>query len=461
MKKKISLRSQIFIVLIFFAVFVLGLIFVFQNFFLDDFYKNNKIKIIERTGDSIANNLNNDDFKNYLENLTFDEDVCIRIISSGVNITGVSQRSACPLVNLSNYQMNEIANETQENGNAKLFDNYKLSNNDKNNLYIYSKLASTGAYKVLILVSSIVTPLTATVATINNQYLVIIAIVILATLLLALFLSKIILKPIKNISSEAKMLPEGKYNSDVIKTNALEIENLNNTLKEANQEILKAGTAKKELLANVTHDLRTPLTMIVGYGEMVRDFPEENNSENIDVIIDEAKRLSSLVDDLIDVSRYEEKGLELNKTNISLNELLNAVYRQYEKYCENLNVEFKLKTLKDYDFVGDEKRIKQVLYNFINNSLNYNTKKKKKITLGVEKQGTKHRVYVLDNGEGIDKDDLEKIWDRYYKVDKEHKRFHLGSGIGLSLARDILVSHDFNYGVESEVKKYTKFYFDV
>ena len=201
--------------------------------------------------------------------------------------------------------------------------------------------------------------------------------------------------------------------------------------------------------------------MIVGYGEMIRDLPEENTEENINVIIDEAKRLSTLVDDLIDISKIDAIRLELHKEEITVKELLESVYRQYEKYCETQGIELILDCKEDQKIQIDIKRIKQVLYNFINNSLNYNDKEKQKIIIGSERNEDGLRIYVYDNGEGIDKEDLGNIWDRYYKVDKEHKRHHIGSGIGLSLAKQLLEAHGMECGVESLKGEYSKFYFDI
>ena len=459
MKKKFSLRTQIIIGLILFVTFILGFIFIFQNMFLDDFYKNNKIKVLERTADLIYENAPRNNIEKYLQEVTINEDVCARVITANYSNDIYDQRVACPLYNLSNKQINEIASQINENGGKKLFDNYQLVGPNRDDLYIFGLLNENK--DTLILVSSVVTPLSATEQTIKNQYVVIVIVVVLATLLLALLISRIMIKPIKTINEEAKSLPQGEYDDTRIKSNNKEIENLNKTLKEANKEIKKADTAKKELLANVSHDLRTPLTMIVGYGEMIRDLPQEDTKEDANIIIEEAKRLSSLVDDLIDVSKFETNKFVLKKEDISLNNLLESVYKQYAKYCEAQNVKFELILKEDKTINVDERRIKQVLYNFINNALNYNDKEEKEIVLGIEEISNKYRIYVKDNGQGIDKENLDKVWDRYYKVDKEHKRSHLGSGIGLSLSRNILEVHNLHYGVESIKDEYSKFYFDI
>ena len=462
MKKKYSLRFQLLIYMLLFVVAILGFIYLFQTTFLDTFYIRNKISTLQSVANSIEQYIGDDDMQSIIEQASMSNEVCIRVISNNndYNFTG-----ACTLRNIDNNTINLIASETLNNNNEKLFDNFRyqapFGPHRPENIYIYSKLIDINNEKVMILTSSGITPLNVTISTIKSQYLVIVAVVVIMPIILALIISRFILKPIKQINEESKNLSKGNYDGYNINTNSLEYAELNETLKIANEDILKADKAEKELLGNISHDLRTPLTMIVGYGEMIRDLPEENNAENINVIIDEAKRLSSLVDDLVDISKAEFGQIELNESDIDLNDLLQSVYHQYEKYCESKNIELRLNIEENISFKADEKRIKQVLYNFINNSLNYNNKDNQVIEIGSEKIDNYCRVYVYDNGEGIEQKDINNIWDRYYKVDKEHKRHQLGSGIGLSLSRQLLKAHGFNYGVESKYGEYSKFYFDV
>lgn len=462
MKKKSSLRTQLVLILLVFVTGSLGLVYFVQTTFLDDFYKVNKIKSIENVGRSVASLVGDDDIEETIEHVAMSNEVCVRVVSNNekYNYTG-----ACTLRGLDNNAINMIANEVVNTENSeKLFDDFhyqRRPNEKPEDVYIFAKLFEVNKENVMVMVSSGITPLNATISTIKSQYLIIVVIVIAMTIVLALILSRFIIKPIKQINNESKNLSKGAYEGNNVRPSCEEFVQLNSTLMNANEDILKAEKAKKELLGNVSHDLRTPLTMIVGYGEMIRDLPEENNEENINVIIDEAKRLSTLVDDLIDISKMDAVKVELNKEVVSLNELLKNVYHQYELYCRNQDIDLELQLSDDINVELDEKRIKQVLYNFVNNALNYNNKEDKKIIIGCEKKDDVYRVFVYDNGEGIDDSDLENIWDRYYKVDKEHRRHHIGSGIGLSLARELLVAHGLNYGVESEKGNYSKFYFDV
>lgn len=460
MKKKFSLRTQLIIVMIIFVVGILGLTYLFQTTFLDDFYSKSKISSIENIANRLSESITDNNLDKFIDEVSMSSEVCVRVVSNDAKYNIVK---ACTLSIIDNQTINRIADETMANGGSKLFDDFKYRGVDLNtdDIYIYSKMIKHNGQYSMILVSTMITPLVATISTIKSQYIFIAIIVIIMAILLALLLSRLLIKPIKHINDESKKLSKGEYGENKIKLISKEFDELNNTLINSNDDILKADLAKKELLANVSHDLRTPLTMIVGYGEMIRDIKEENNEKNINVIIDEAKRLSTLVDDLIDISKLETNNIELHKQKISLNELLTIVYHQYEKYCEAQKVQFDLKLNEDTEIEVDKNRICQVLYNFINNSLYHNSKKSQHIVLGSEIVNEKHRVYVYDNGDGIEQSDINNIWDRYYKVDKEHKRQHIGSGIGLSIAKQLLIAHELNYGVESIKDEYSKFYFDI
>ena len=446
-------------ILVVFIGLMLALILFLQTTFLDGTYKNNKIAYLKDTAALIDEGIQNDDILSVLEDISFSNEVCVRVITDAVGFTTYQEASSCALGKLSSKQLNKIATTTFDNGGEALFDN---NSSYLKNVYIYSKLSKVNDENVLIMLSTSIVPLQSTIDTMYDQFNIIIIVVVIATILLALCLSSLIVKPIKKIEMEATNLPSGKYDYKLIKTDAREIENLNNTLARANEEIIKADVARKELIGNVSHDLRTPLTMIVGYGEMIRDFPEENNAENINVIINEAKRLSTLVDDLLDLSKVESGKIEFHNKDIKISDLLGSVYDQFEPYCKANNIELVL-SVEDSDVVVsvDENRLKQVLHNFMSNALNYNDAKDTKIIIGEEKVEGAYRIYVYDNGSGVRQEDKDKIWNRYYKVDKEHKRSHIGSGIGLSLCKDILDKMGYKYGVDSVYGEYSKFYFDI
>lgn len=461
MKKTYKIKHIVIVFMVIFVIAVLGFIYVFQLNFLDDFYKASKIQEMKEVETEIYNGLINNNLVEAAENARLSNEVCVRVITHNTSVTGYrTDGSACALEYLTTNQISQIYNETMQNGSQMVFENYglKRDNTRIDDLYITARVVDDGNYISMILVSSIVAPLNPTILTIKNQLVVVSAIVIVATLILGYFISRFVVKPFNLMIAEAKNLPEGNYRGENVTTRISECQELNQTLIDSCDKINEAERTRKELLSNVSHDLRTPLTMIAGYGEMMIDFDEEKTNENIKVIIDEAKRLSGLVDDLLDLSKAELGRLELSKDDISLNGLLQSVYNQYARYMELQHCRFTLDIDKDVIIKADDKRLKQVLYNFINNAVNYNDKDAPEVKLYSKIEEDQIEFGVIDNGEGIKEEDLDKIWDRYYKIDREHKRQLLGSGIGLSLSKKIVEAHGFICGAESEYKMSSRFY---
>ena len=225
-------------------------------------------------------------------------------------------------------------------------------------------------------------------------------------------------------------------------------------------DIQKADKAKRDLISNVSHDLRTPLTMIGGYGEMMIDLPEEKTDENIQVIVDETKRLNALVNDLLDMSRLQDGRIVLHKEVFDISALLKTQLQKYDVYRMQEGYTIESELLDTIYVNADKKRIEQVINNFLNNAVNYGGEAKHIIVREIKKENTV-RIEVQDFGEGIDSKDLDNIWDRYYKVDKEHVRVANGSGIGLNIVKQLLELHGVPYGVKSSKGKGSTFYFEM
>jgi signal transduction histidine kinase len=239
-----------------------------------------------------------------------------------------------------------------------------------------------------------------------------------------------------------------------------EITELSETLNHTTKELAKTEVLQRELIANVSHDLRTPLTMITAYSEVMRDIPGENTPENVQVIIDETKRLTVLVNDLLDMSKIQAGVTVLETKEYDLTESISASIERHSKLLEP----YGYKVMFEYDchvlVEADEFKIYQVIYNLIGNAVNYAGDDKTVKVRQIVKNG-KVRIEVIDRGEGIPKDKLENVWDRYYKLDKNHKRAIMGSGLGLSIVQNILKLHNAQYGVESTEGEGSVFWFEL
>ena len=324
----------------------------------------------------------------------------------------------------------------------------------------FAKIVSVGDIEYLVIVESEITPVTSVVETLRYQLIIMTVVIVLLSVVMAIIVAKVISKPISDATEKAKQLADQNYDLTFSGGKYREITELNDTLSYAAQELKKVDDLQKELIANISHDLRTPLTMITGYAEIMRDLPGEATPENVQIIIDEATRLNDLVSDLLDISRLRSGTADIRMEVFSLTECIKNIFSRYQKLVENdgLNIVF------EHDgevFVrGDELRMTQVLYNLINNAVNY-IGEDKTVIVRQTVADDKVKIEVIDHGDGIPQEKLDFIWDRYYRVDKEHQRAVIGSGLGLSIVKNILLLHDADFGVASKLGSGSDFYFSL
>ena len=270
-------------------------------------------------------------------------------------------------------------------------------------------------------------------------------------------------KPIINITKEAKKLAKGNKELNIPESKIKEIDDLRDSLIYASKEINKTDELRRDLLANVSHDLKTPLTMIKAYAEMVRDLNKDNENkrnENLNIIIEETDRLTLLVNDILNLSKLEANKENLEITEFDLVDLIKKIIKKYNIIKETENYNFVLKLPEKALVKGDVNKISQVIYNLVNNAINY-TGDDLTVTIEVIENKKTYTVNIIDSGKGIKKEELNIIWDKYYKNEKNHKRSKVGTGVGLSIVKNILDKHNFKYGVVSKNGKGTRFYFEI
>ena len=285
---------------------------------------------------------------------------------------------------------------------------------------------------------------------------------LIISFLVAYFVSNKVSKPISKMTTESKKMASGNYDLNFDESSIIEINELANTLNNTSKELSKTENLRRELLANVSHDLKTPLTLIRANAEMVRDITfnnEEKRNNNLSVIINETERLNLLVEDILDLSKAQSKTMKLEVRRVNLNELVKSILTRYNvlKERDGYNIIFK----SDAVFLvkADVKKLEQVIYNLINNAINY-TGSDKVVKINLIDHKNFVRLEVVDTGKGIKKENLKYIWDKYYKADKSYHRGTLGTGLGLSIVKNILELHGFKYGVQTS-NKGTNFYFDM
>lgn len=471
MKKLTSLKWEIGKYLIIFCILTASIVFLFQIVLLQPMYEANKIKSIETVGSFVEKFIEDERLDEFVDYMQSQSDTCIMVYqsSSSGGMQGSIGNRGCMISSITNSERAKFVTKAIGSKNHSYL--ARVTNNssdfgvdgdqgDNFDTIVYTKIVNVADYSSIIMVSGNITPLNATTETLASQMRYIALFMIVAVAILTLLMYRHIAKPIIGITSNAKQLPQGKYTIDPKTNRYKEAADLNNTLVQAANDIQKADKAKRDLISNVSHDLRTPLTMIGGYGEMMIDLPEEKTDENIQVIVDETKRLNALVNDLLDMSRLQDGRIVLHKEVFDISALLKTQLQKYDVYRMQEGYTIESELLDTIYVNADKKRIEQVINNFLNNAVNYGGEAKHIIVREIKKENTV-RIEVQDFGEGIDSKDLDNIWDRYYKVDKEHVRVANGSGIGLNIVKQLLELHGVPYGVKSSKGKGSTFYFEM
>ena len=242
------------------------------------------------------------------------------------------------------------------------------------------------------------------------------------------------------------------------KTRELQIANLK--LAEDIDRERKLETMRKDFVSSVSHELRTPIALIQGYAEgLIRGI---NTAKDYDyycgVILDESSKMARLLEDLLDLSRYDSGVFRLEKTEFSLDELIQAVCEKYQPIFQERDIRLESETTQTIIF-ADPIRIEQVLVNFLNNAIDH-CEGEKRIGISLRKQSERVRVSVCNTGNQIPEDSLDKIWQRFYKTDPSRNRSYGGTGLGLAIVKAILELHDASYGVEN-VSGGVKFWFEL
>lgn len=463
-----------------FTVLVLGILWVFQTFLLDDIYRGLKLNELQKCADMIERDAaDGTSLETLTDRLAKKYTVCIsayEITGSGSAKNGrlLSENhvdSFCFIHNISSSDLlNQLYRDASGSGGeylhrmslASMFpgDEKREEKPDAGENVIYAKLLPTADAELLILLNTEIVPLDSTVETLRVQLLIISVILFAAGVLLALAFSAWMSRPIREMSEEASKLALGNYNVNFDGGNCTETVMLSSTLNRAAYELSKLDRMQKDLIANVSHDLRTPLTMIAGYTEAMRDLPGEATPENMQIVIDETNRLTSLVNDMLEVSRYQGGTQVLHPTRFNFTEVIRTTLGRYGRLREKDGYTIRFEAGCDVFVEADEGRILQVVYNLINNAVNYTGEDKTVIIRQtVIDEGTSVLTEVIDTGIGIADEDLPLVWERYYKVNDFHKRANMGTGLGLSIVKNILLLHGAEFGVNSRPGHGSNFWF--
>lgn len=471
-----GIQSRVFLCFLLFIAFLLVLLWLFQIKFLDIFYRHEKEKMLKKSAEIILENVTHSECGTLVEHLAKEDDLCVLVMKNDMEFLCSGEGlNNCLIHHMNKRELRRLVRPEKQGEECHfvLMSRFVPSGlegkhfngplpkpeKDDTRCLVSVHRRTIGEDEYIVLITCLVAPVQSTVKTIRSQLFVISFILVLLGFAVSSLLAMQISTPIVKITKEARRLSYGEYSPVTLRGSYKEVGELNRQLTQAAEDLRKVDALQRELMANISHDLRTPLTLIAGYVEAMQDIPGENTPENLQIILDETRRLTSLVNSVLEYTKGSVSDDSLPE-RYNLTEAVSSIISRYAKLMDKDGYQIVFEKEGEAWVYAHPLKISQIIYNLINNALTY-TGEDKLVKVRQTIDGGKVKLEIIDTGEGIPKEEIPHIWDRYYRGKKPHVRPAVGSGLGLNIARDILRSYRLEYGVESEEEKGSCFWFEL
>ncbi len=460
-----SIRNTTLFSFALFAAVLIAMLWALLSFFVDTYYESLRIQEIMRNAQTIETQYTEDFdvFNKYaMQTASLNGDYIRLDDKNGTTVfDGMSSIKDTSIITSDILNITKRLNSTTAKSVSETMKDY--SADDSNARLVYaSRIDSPDGIAVLYIISPLYPD--RTTMRIHSDMLGYIAIIVLiVAFLMAYALSSRLTTPIANLTRSAKELSKGNYNVKFDGSSFTETKELARALNKASYEMERTDFYQREIIANVSHDLKTPLTMIRSYAEKIVDISgEDKDRRNADlqIIISETERLNKLVTDMMSVSNLQSNNVELNKETFDLVQAADEVYESFLVLTSTEGFEMHFHPCKPAFVVGDRTKLMQVMTNFISNAVKYSGESKY-LDIQLVRTNKKVTFHCIDHGLGIASDEIGHVWDRYYRTSANHERRIEGTGLGLAIVKGILTLHNAKYGVDSEEGKGSDFWFEL
>ena len=354
--------------------------------------------------------------------------------------------------NLNTRQLITFRQELFEEGSL-----YKIVQIGSTRQMLVGQLSADGKYGIIV--STGMAQITTAAEVLRSILWPVALILLVLDLLFAMLFSRWFTRPVQQLSSGAKEIAAGNYDIQLPVVHHDEIGQLAEDFNHMAAEVKRSAQLEKDILANVSHDLRTPLTLIKGYAETVRDLTgtdAEKRTEQCNIIVDETDRLSALVNSVMELSKVQSGAEKPNLIDFDMGELCFEVAGRYDALCDQNHWHLELQADEAAPVRADPAMMERVLHNLLGNAFHH-IGADGQVMLRVLPQADGCRVEIEDHGPGIPPEDLPYIFDRYYRARQDSGK--AGTGLGLSITKAILQQHGFAFGVNSAVGQGSTFWF--
>ena len=274
--------------------------------------------------------------------------------------------------------------------------------------------------------------------------------------------SKKITSPLLQMNEAAKVIAGGNFEQRVEISSEDEVGQLAESFNHMAESLDKYEKVRRDFIANVSHDLRSPLTSIQGFLGAILDgtIPEQKQEHYLNIVLEETKRLTKLTNDIVELSRAQTSTITLEKKRFDINDLIRESIERLEPRLKQKDIQINAMFAEKETFVyADRDKIARVIYNLVDNAIKFSGEGEQIEIETALKENKKLLVSVKDYGKGISEEDVKYVFDRFYKVDSSRGKDKTGSGLGLSIVREFLLAHGENIAVKSEEGKGTTFLF--
>jgi signal transduction histidine kinase len=300
--------------------------------------------------------------------------------------------------------------------------------------------------------------------TITSQFLTYASLLLLLVAgIIAYFISRQLTRPIRKLTKAASEIEKGElgtrvttHSKDEIGALCLSFNNMADTLE-------KTGNLRTEIVENMSHEMRTPLSIIKGYADLIGEVDNqdlETTKSQLAIISKEADRMDFLLGDILDFAQMQSGMLEIKNESFDIASCISDIIHSYQSILKESNMGIAFRKNEVGNVIGDQRRIEQVLHNLIKNAINYSPDSGN-VTVTLDDDNEFVKVGVQNDGATIPKEEIDLIWDRYYRTKGIKKRNIMGSGLGLSIVKSILEAHHARFGVDSQESAGTTFWFEL
>lgn len=450
-----SLRANLLIYFLIFSALILGFLYFFQVIFFNTYYKITQTTALEQTVKQVEKNITEQNYNEIFNEISLDNEVCVRIVKQNKIIYYSDYYKHCS--SKDNHALEAITNNFLTS-NKKYLKVEFVNERYNNKSLVYGKKLGSDTY---VFANSSLVSMDKSMNLLKSQFLYVTVAVLLLSVIISYYFAKRVAEPILKINESAKDLTNKKEPVKFsLDSEVFELKELANTLNEVSKQLYKTEELRKEFLANVTHDLKTPLTLIEAYASSARDLNSGNKKKrerDLDIILEESERLNMLVNDILTLSKIENKSTKLKLEDYDITKQIETILERFAIY-KNDGYNFIFNEKEKYVITADKQEMERVIYNLINNAINY-TGSNKQVKIELKKQKNILTIKVIDTGKGIEDSDKKLVWNKYFRLNKRHRRETVGTGLGLPIVKEILEKHGFEYGIESKLNKGTCFYF--